>query len=336
MLHLCNIALYLFICNFELMRQCYRAVDQSGEAILRKVVDLIERREIGELPEPNRVELIYSGRNRLYRVQLPEGAFIVKCFAPMGLIRSLYYSYMGKTKAERSHRNALELERRGVGVAKSLGYACFYSTLGLVQRAYYVSVDLGIDSTHLQAHARGWASPEGFMPALAEYIALVHQAGVEHLDLSPGNILYRYTEGKGYDFAMVDLNRMKLHSCPLDESTSLRNLTRLMNTRSTTRRLAYYYALARHWSTQEVINELEMLTDGFWDKRHIKLSYRYARRQYKLSLWGFIKVLYQYRKALRLGDREQAVSIYHLYLQREDIRHIERKRQSFDYTYQDR
>lgn len=318
------------------MRQSYTAVDKESEATLVKVIDLVEGQDRGTLPEQNEVELIYSGRNRLYRVRLQEGVFIVKCFAPLGFIRSLYYSYIGKAKAERSHRNALELERRGVGVPKSLGYACFYSSLGLVQRSYYVSADFGLDSTHLQAHARGWASPEGFMPALAEYIALVHRAGVEHLDLSPGNILYRYTREQGYEFAMVDLNRMQLHDSPLDRSQSLSNLVRLMNTRSTTRRLAYYYALARRWSTDDTICELERLTDEFWNKRHLKLSYRYSRRLYRIGLWGFIKVLYKYNKALRLGERVEAMAIYHRYLQREDIRHIERKRQSFDYTYEDR
>lgn len=45
------------------------------------------------------------------------------------------------------------------------------------------------------------------MTAFAEFTARLHEAGILHLDYSPGNILYDKI-GEEYHFSLVDINRM--------------------------------------------------------------------------------------------------------------------------------
>ena len=46
------------------------------------------------------------------------------------------------------------------------------------------------------------------LEALAQFTAAQHDRGVLHLDYNPGNILVR-SEGGGFQFALVDLNRLR-------------------------------------------------------------------------------------------------------------------------------
>lgn len=292
----------------------------------------IHRAESGASVE---AQLIYDGRNKLYRISLPEGAVVVKHFARPSWLQSIYYSLLGRSKAARSHHYAEEIAHRGVGVALSVGYTELRNRWGFLRESFYVSRDMGEGAVHLQAHARGWAAPEGFMPALANYLRACHRAGIEHLDLSPGNILYTYdAKQRSYRWAMVDLNRMRLHDRPLTPLEVKRNLVRLMNTPSTSRRLAYYYAVGAGWQPKLFVQALTEACDRFWRGRWLKLSARYCRRRYGLGYGAFALEYLRYRWALLRGEREVAARLYRQYLQREDIRHIERRRRGFSYQYE--
>lgn len=310
--------------------------DGAQQGLLDRLCDAVEAYAKGGVaPEGVELRLIYSGRNRLYQIGYAGRSYVLKCFAPTSRLQSLACKLgLRRSKAERSHLYSLALESRGIGVAQSLGYLHRRHPDG-TEHSYHLSLDLSASVPHLQAHARGWAAPEGFMPALAAYLVAVHEAGVEHLDLSPGNILYSYQREGAYHFAMVDLNRMKLHQRPLTRAEAIKNMARLMNTRSTTQSLAYHYALVRGWDTEETVAELVCVTDEFWSARYLKLSYRYARRLYAMGLSSFVWMYLRYRLSLLVGQRAEAARLYRLYLQREDIRHIERRRRGFGYRYQD-
>lgn len=285
------------------------------------------------IPDDVEIEILYRGRNRLYELRLDGTSYVVKAFARQPwLIRLAGSLGLLRSKAERSHRYAEDLERRGIGVAHSVGYALIGGGL-VYDRAYHISHKLEADVPHIQPHARGWASPEGFAEALAKFLVRLHERGVQHLDLSPGNVLYHQDATGAYHFFLVDLNRMQLYDRPLEIEPSIRNMARLMNTNSTTRRLAYYYALARGLDTDATIASLSRETDLFWSRRYLKLCRRYAKGRYGTSLWAFIRMYIRYRLMLHRGEHEEAALLYRKYLQREDIRHIERRARSFDYQY---
>lgn len=313
----------------------YTAENSEQQELIRSLCALVLAYEHKRpLPEDVSLSIIYEGRNRLYAVRYRGTEYVVKTFAQQPwLIRMAELLGITKGKAKRSHLYARELERRGIGVAHSLGYALLGSGL-VYKRAFHISLKLETDVPHIQAHARGWASPDGFIEALAAFLVRLHKAGVQHLDLSPGNVLYRQDEGGAYHFFLVDLNRMCLHSRALDLSSSIQNMARLMNTNSTTRRLAYYYALERELPQSDaVITSLTRQTDLFWDKRYLKLCRRYAQAKYGMGLWAFIRMYIRYRWMLHQGNLEEAAILYRQYLQREDIRHLERRSRGFSYRY---
>lgn len=64
------------------------------------------------------------------------------------------------------------------------------------------------------------------LDALAQYLFGIHNAGVLHKDLNIGNILYRRNRAGGYDFQLIDTNRMRFcRTLPLN--VRLDNLRRL-------------------------------------------------------------------------------------------------------------
>lgn len=298
-------------------------------------IDSDKLKHILFLTQQGEAMLIYSGRNKLYRLNLDQTSIIIKHFARPNFIQNIYYSFFSKSKAERSHYYSLELKTRGVDVPESFGYIVERNRLGLIQNSFHICKDIRKGEPNIQAHARGWAAPKDFMPALAKYLAHCHCVGIEHLDLSPGNILYYYCpKEEKYHFYLIDLNRMKLYPRSLTSNQSIKNLCRLMNTPVVSKRLAYYYALYRSWDWKETQHKLEKATDKFWRKRWIKLSLRYTKKKYHCSLLHFIGIYLKYHYLLITNQKHKSEKLYQKYFQREDIRHIERKKRGFSYKYQ--
>ena len=65
---------------------------------------------------------------------------------------------------------------------------------------------------------------EDILQALGVYVAELHQAGILHLDLSIGNILFEKDE-TGIHFCLIDINRMKFQS--VDQVMGCKNFERL-------------------------------------------------------------------------------------------------------------
>lgn len=330
---------YAYLCMRMRGRMACFAEGQEEERLIRQLVEISQTLEtLGSTTRGANYEAqcIYKGRNILYRITVPEGVFVVKSFAIPSLMRRIYYSYLGSSKAARSHRHALELARRHIDAPPTVGYAEERGLLGLIRESYYISREIEHPVLHLQAHSRGWASPTGFSKALATYLAQVHRAGVEHLDLSPGNILYSHNPKTGYQFAMVDLNRMRFHKSALDTQQSIYNMRSLMSIVSPCDRLAEDYAEARGWNKHHVREALTREVDAFWHSRLLKLSRRYSHGQHGVSALRFYMAYLRYRIYICTGHKAQAERIYRNYLQREDIRHVERHKRGFTYQYLDK
>lgn len=311
----------------------YIAETAVAESLVKRLVEEVRRYEEGGQGHTLPISCIYSGRNKLYKIISEQGTFVVKCFRRPSFLQGLYYSYWGRTKAERSHLYSLELRRRGIGVPETLGYVLEMNTCGFLARSYHINRAVEGGEPNIHMHSRGWAIPAGFMSALAKFLVQLHRAGVEHLDLSPGNVLYYVDDAGNYQFSLVDLNRMVLHTRALSLAHSIRNMNRLIHLSAPTRQLAYFYALERGEESSKVINALEYEVSRFWRSKYYKLSYRYARRAYATSFFAFLMVLVKYKWVSRWGKKEESFQLYQKYFQAEDIRHDERHRQGFSYQY---
>lgn len=289
---------------------------------------------------------IYQGRNTLYavRLSLGEKSYVVKLFARLPLWRCLYYSYLGQSKAARSYANACKLLSLGFGTPPPVGYDEERNGWGLIGRSSFSCELLEGVERGIYPHIYGWTAPEGFLEALAIFAARLHESGVEHQDLSPGNILYRYSKQEGYHFYLVDLNRMRFRGEALGLRDAAHNLSRLFVARSVSSQFGRHYARARGWEAREVMEAIDRAADSFWLRRLGKLSRRWCAKHLHLSVAAYYGVVLRYR-ALRLLRRllpqswglyrkvwlrEEA--LYGRYFSAEDIRHTLRHREGYGYT----
>ena len=99
----------------------------------------------------------------------------------------------------------------------------------------------------------GWESRgnEDKLSAFARYTAALHQAGILHLDYSPGNILIHQNETNEYSFSLVDVNRMQLLS-DIDCDMVCRNMCRLYFLREVIDLHQTEYASLRGWDESTV------------------------------------------------------------------------------------
>lgn len=214
------------------------------------------------------LELIYEGRNRLYRT--PDGRLCVKAFGVPGIIKSFIYGFLRKSKAFRSFDNALVLKELGIPTPDPIA-AIECKKFGFLRRSYYIC-----------EYANGWQTLRGvekrsdfpaLSRALAEFIYTLHRNGVLMKDLSPGNVLWRLN-GSYFDFTLVDINRMEFDieerdlllgnfGCPLDTDEAVETLAKQYAT------LCYTPALV-----PEIMEIYRDRQKTLWRKRRIKEFFR--------------------------------------------------------------
>ena len=64
---------------------------------------------------------------------------------------------------------------------------------------------------------------DSLLDALAQFLARIHMLGVQHNDLNPANLRYRKREN-GYEFELIDNNRMTFRYRALTERERLKDL----------------------------------------------------------------------------------------------------------------
>jgi len=192
------------------------------------------RAQIGELPERLEREgvTLHSGRNLIKRLGLvgPDGESIevaVKAFAVPARVRGFAYANLRPSKARRCMINAQRLVELGIGTPEPV--ACIeHESHWCLRRSYYVCRywPNDRDLTALLYHGvPPGADAPALLEALAQFTVAQHDRGVLHLDYNPGNILVR-SEGDGFEFALVDLNRLRFRHLDIgDRARGLAPLT---------------------------------------------------------------------------------------------------------------
>lgn len=324
----------------------YISVLEGGEALLSLIRGYIQCYESApdKLPESVHCSPIYEGRNVLYRLKIEEGDFVVKHFGPLSSLRQLYYGWTKSGKARRSYLHALALESLELFTPDALGAIEEYNRWGKLIDSYYVCHWVPFDEPHLHHFASYAHTDPTLISDLGKALAEMHECGVYHEDLSPGNLpAVRDPETGHYSFALVDLNRMTFYPYPLAEELSVRNLQRLLWHPLATQALAVAYTEARSWPLQPFEANLQRRCDAFWRHRLPKLSRRLAKRQKGLSALQFLRLFGRYRLVCRLRHLCPVASwreslkgyeqrFYNEYLAEEDLRRAWARHEGYEYT----
>lgn len=164
---------------------------------------------------------VHKARNELKVIDFENEKLLVKSFKIPHFINKIAYTFFRDSKAKKSYYNTLRL---GQFAPEAIGYLEMKKH-GLLERSYFVSARFAYDFTIreplLDSH---FPDREKIFRAFALFTAQLHEAGIEHLDYSPGNILIKATDD-GYIFKIVDVNRMKFKNLTTRER--LQNFSKL-------------------------------------------------------------------------------------------------------------
>jgi hypothetical protein len=197
------------------------------EGYLGEVTDAFEledpARTVQLLVDPaNAKETLHWGRHYLYTVEIetPAGPVevVVKQFRNQGLWAQLRRK-LGGSKALKSWRGALAVVQAGVATPEPL---MFVESMAPDGPSFFISRRLPefFEARYLFRALNAGSEAElfpqvdvrEFLETVGKTLRRLHDGGVWHRDVSVGNVLVHYTEGRGDEptIYLVDLNRVRV------------------------------------------------------------------------------------------------------------------------------
>lgn len=206
-------------------------------------------------------------RNTIRIVEYKGQKLVVKSFKIPNLINKFVYRFFRPSKAARSYENALYLLDHGIGTPQPTGYLEYKETLSLKQ-SYYVSDFVAHDFTYRELiNDPSLENKEEILRQFTRFIFKMHEARIYFLDNSPGNTLISKTT-HGYQFYLVDLNRMKFYDIPYEDR--LKNFARLSPEKWMYAIMGDEYAKLMGKDSEEAIEKMWHYTVQFQEKFHRK------------------------------------------------------------------
>lgn len=206
---------------------------------------------------------IYKARNEIKVFKVNGLVLNVKRYRVPLIFNRIIYSFFRWPKARRAYEYALRLLDKGFDTPVPIAYQLIY-TGGLLGYSYFISLQLPSSyNTMYEVGKHPARENADLFQAFGVYVGRLHEAGVYHADLSPGNILY-YCKGKDIHFSLVDINRMRFVSVPLRKGCA--NFARLWGREEAFRIMAKAYAETRHFDVTECCRWVLYYRNRFWKK----------------------------------------------------------------------
>lgn len=214
-------------------------------------------------------EVIYRARNTLKRISHDNRDYVIKKYAVPIFPNRIAYTFFRKSKARRAYENAVRLLEYGINTPAPVAYMEI-KRCGLLHDAYFVS--LADNSPYMMRQYVDFVnSGEEIIRQFARFTKQIHDAGILHLDYSPGNILFSVDEGGRARFSIIDLNRMRF-GVPVSRTERLRNFRRLTRSDEVLKIMIYEYASLCGWDRAEAFEEAARYSRLFWEKTDRKIA----------------------------------------------------------------
>lgn len=192
--------------------------------------------------------VIYSGRNEVRKIEHDGHLLVVKAFKKPNLVNRLAYTYLRKSKAERSYLNSLYLLANGIDSPTPVAFVDCYEK-GFINKSYYIS--LYTDYASLESIVnKDICKTAHLIRCFAEFAYEVHSKGIYHKDFNVSNVLFS-KDGDNYSFSLIDNNRMSFGKYKLGKS--LKNLRRL------TLGADYFGVISKAFAKASGENELQVM-----------------------------------------------------------------------------
>ncbi len=221
-------------------------------------------------------------RNVIKIIEIENKKFTIKSFKVPNFINQIAYRFFRKSKAERSYMYANRLLDLEIKTPFPAAYDLYMTPL-LFKSSYYVSELLEYDLTYRElVHEPDYPDHENILRAFTKFTYDLHQKGVLFLDHSPGNTLIVKTD-VGYDFYLVDLNRMQF--VDLDFDARIRNFARLTPKKEMVAVMSNEYAKLTGEDESMIFEKMWGLTEAFQKKYHGKIALKrkifFWKKKYK-------------------------------------------------------
>ena len=219
-------------------------------------------------------KLVYKARNQLKHYSVEGYDVIVKRYKKPFLINRIAYTFFRPSKAKRAFEYALKLLKIGVESPAPIAYI-EQNKCGLLTHGYFISI-YEKDYADIRDLMDGIQKDDLLMKELSLYIAGLHNKGVLHLDMSPGNILYKKTEN-GIHFTLFDINRMQFRRTISNEKR-YKSFKRLSENESVLTEIAKRYAVASNLNVKESVEKIPRYSLEFFSSKK-----RFKFRKHKES-----------------------------------------------------
>ncbi len=228
-------------------------------SFITKIPDLFEKEG----------ELVYTARNQLKAYTVDGIDVIVKRYKIPHIINRFAYTYIRPSKAKRAYEYALKLLQLDVNTPAPIAYIEQYKA-GMLTHGYFISV-YEKDYSDIRDLMTGAKTDEILLQKLSTYIAYFHDKGVLHLDMSPGNILYKKT-GNKFEFTLIDINRMQFHSS-ISTEKRYKSFKRLSENEVVLTEIAKLYAKAADLGETEAIEQINRSSSEFFSSK-MRIKFR--------------------------------------------------------------
>lgn len=215
---------------------------------------------------------ISGKRNKIKIFSYNDITINVKSFKVPTLINGIIYRYFRKSKAERSYIHAKMLEKKGIGTPKPVA---FYENKNFIRLldSYYICEHIDPDYVLKDLFHKNLDQIEEELKLFTQFTFKLHEKGIEFLDHSPGNTLFKKNQNDSYDLFLVDLNRMEFHTS-MDFHQRMKNLSRIAPSKRIIEIISHEYARLYGKSSDEVFKLMWKYTSDFYDKSDKKRKFK--------------------------------------------------------------
>ena len=216
-------------------------------------------------------------RNIIKTFQLDDGKVVnVKSFRRPNFINRIVYKYFRQPKARRSFHFSHKLLDKGIKVPEPIAFFEKYNSYSITE-SYYISEQLYPDILFLTLLLNpGDPRYDDVVHQFAGFAYHMHENGIEFKDFSPGNVLVMVREN-GYDFYLVDLNRMAFHK-EMSLEKRLKNFERLPPEERLIRIISREYARLMGKPFDEIYKGILGATQAFRMKFELRRKVKFWKR----------------------------------------------------------
>lgn len=217
-------------------------------------------------------DFVIGKRNKIKIFDYQLGKIIVKSFKKPFFIQAFIYKFFRPSKAKRSYLHAKFLESKSINTPKPIAFYENEVLLGLRESYYfcdYIIPDFLFKD--LIGNEKQFPDLELILKQFTQFTFKLHEEGIEFLDHSPGNSLFKKDLEGNYNIYLVDLNRMNFHNS-MSFELRMKNLSRITPNKEMIQIISAEYAKLYNKERIVVFNMLWKHTINFQKKYYRKIK----------------------------------------------------------------